>query len=345
MDDKEEGMNVIEGSGLGKESSSSNSDEKIASSSTEKDAVDERNDDKKETMDESKNSSTGTDWISQGISSLWSVWNDASSSSGGGAESNNEREMEKNSMEETMGLSGLKISNEQAEQAWKFIEDGAEMFKKQSEAFMSQASKVVSEFDAEKLQNDAKLFISDANRVLTNAGDGKSGDDIDSSLLLAPWETLSEQDSKYAEKLREELIKLTVDCVYSKEHRNRYFLKGMESMKLDEFVINTENIKKIKGAINHDSNLSRLYAGLVPKYIRDERVFWNRYFYHVDRILRELVRNDGKTKQENRVEHPSDMNSESNASNVKSNPQTVANESSNRDSKRDWDKEIDEIFD
>jgi len=215
----------------------------------------------------------------------------------------------------------------------KTLEESTELIRKQSEALFSQATKVVEGFDTAAIQEQTRSMLRDANVVLTSKGSSQEGflseimnKEPDPSEMKAPWDELSEQDKRFAEKMREALVKMVVDCVYSKQWREKLFLHNVDHVTPLEMT--PENTKRIKGAMFHDKNLSRLYGGVVPKYIRDERVFWGRYFYHCDRILKALIVGGGelhKTEAEKKEEEEI---------------RTGISEQK----RRDWDTEIDEIF-
>lgn len=207
-------------------------------------------------------------------------------------------------------------------------EEQRELLKKQSEALIANARDAIHGLDTEKLQQQTREFIAHAQSVVSNEGSEDPLNNVDESELKAPWDTLGEGEQVYADKLREESIKLVVDCIYSKKYREKYFLSGLDVSKVKPFPMTLENRIRAKGALSHDKNLARLFAGMVPKYIPREEDFWAGYFHHVERILALLVEGKGELKRsEKDIEEEKAIHAE------------VSEEK-----RRDWDTEIDEIF-
>lgn len=118
----------------------------------------------------------------------------------------------------------------------------------------------------------------------------------------APWDeaSLPEGERKYADALREEMLKIVVDSIYSKKRRTQLFL--LESDEIASFSFNyEENSGLALGVLDADQNTRRLRAGLVPQKISEEQ-FWTRYFFHVKRVREELVAHNGVLPVEPSVE-------------------------------------------
>lgn len=194
----------------------------------------------------------------------------------------------------------------------------------------------------------------------------------------APWDEniLPEKERAYATKLREEMGRIVVDAIYSKKKRGDLFLNGTSLRAGYKFDFEG-NAGMAKGALESDGNLRRLRAGLVPRKIKEEE-FWDAYFYHVDRLRRELVANNGELveatgedevdplfaeddEEEEEVLAPlgapgprpklqplpqkGDSNSDAGVEGKAQSKPEIEDDSSTLGGKRDWDEEIDKIFD
>ncbi|KAA8498882.1 hypothetical protein FVE85_6467 [Porphyridium purpureum] len=207
-------------------------------------------------------------------------------------------------------------------------EEQRELLRKQSEAFLSNARGAIENFDAEKLRAQTSQFLAHAQTVVANEGADDPLASVDSSELKAPWDDLGADEQLYAEKMREEAIKLVVDCIYSKKYREKFFLGELDLTAVKPFPMTSENRMRAKGAMLHDKNLARLFAGMVPKYISHEDDFWARYFYNMERILTALIDGKGEMKKsEEDIQEEKAIRTEVSA-----------------EKRRDWDTEIDEIF-
>jgi len=178
--------------------------------------------------------------------------------------------------------------------------------------------------------------------------------------IPAPWdpETLPEKERKYAGKLRERMLKLVVDAIYSRSKRETLFI----TVDIGDFNFDIDmNLPKALSVLEVDPNVRRLRAGLVPGKMK-ENEFWNIYFWHVRHTRRLLIANKGslpsdvENKEEEEElfldksgEQSNAVGSTNNDGDEKSKKENVANAASpantNEDGQKDWDKEIDEIFD
>jgi BSD domain len=119
------------------------------------------------------------------------------------------------------------------------------------------------------------------------------GAGVEVGVTCAPWDaaSLPESEHKFADALREAMLKLTTDSIYSKKKRTALFLSGEAAS--SSFLFDADaNSKAAIAALEVDTNLRRLRTGLVPQKI-SERVFWDEYFHHVQRLRGELVANSG----------------------------------------------------
>jgi hypothetical protein len=109
----------------------------------------------------------------------------------------------------------------------------------------------------------------------------------------APWDkaSLPEAEHKFADKLREEMVKLAAESIYSKKKRTDYFLSGAAQRANFKFNTDADAASAI-AALEADQNMRRLRAGLVPQKI-PETTFWDEYFYQVSHLRALLVANNG----------------------------------------------------
>lgn len=180
---------------------------------------------------------------------------------------------------------------------------------------------------------------------------------------VAPWDAnaLPEEERKYADALRREMLKIVVDCIYSKKKRTELFLSGVAERERFEFRLEDKSGMAM-AALDADGNMRRLRAGLVPGKMK-EGAFWKTYFYHVHRVRQALVANDGVMPQVQGEdvdnEDPAALFGEDGEDEelgggleLAAGRESGSGESEQRerkegvrDGKRNWDDEIDAIFD
>lgn len=174
----------------------------------------------------------------------------------------------------------------------------------------------------------------------------------------APWdvEALPENEKKYASGLRERMLKLVVDAIYSRPRREALFLSGKAAA--DNFTFDADSEpERAMAVLEADPNVKRLRAGLVPAKLK-ENAFWAEYFWHVRHTRRLLVAHNGKlarTSDEDvevfeKCEGVKEAQSEGDSEKVevltdKTDSKTPGNSKAEEGAEKDWDKEIDEIFD
>lgn len=109
----------------------------------------------------------------------------------------------------------------------------------------------------------------------------------------APWDvaSLPEGEKPYADALRQEMLKLVVDAIYSKKKRTSLFLSDVADKARFPFDFDS-HAGAAMAALEADNNMRRLRAGLVPGKMK-EQMFWKTYFYHVHRVRQTLVANGG----------------------------------------------------
>lgn len=200
----------------------------------------------------------------------------------------------------------------------------------------------------------------------------------DTPTAHAPWhpEALPVREREYAEALRERMLRLVVDAIYSRAKREALFLQARA--RADGFAFDAENEpQRAIAVLDADPNVRRLRAGLVPAKL-SEPAFWNEYFWHVRHTRRLLLAHNGKlpdedeeaTRTEAIFQHADQKSSDTAAADVvaKEVVQNVAtNASGGADvgstavettttssstgaaatagGSRNWDDEIDAIFD
>lgn len=175
----------------------------------------------------------------------------------------------------------------------------------------------------------------------------------------APWDAdaLPEAERKHAGALRERMLKLVVDGIYSRAKRESAFLSGRA--RREGFAFDAQDLNGTEaalGVLEADPNVRRLRAGLVPAKMKEED-FWAEYFWHVRHTRRLLLAHGGKLPEEKEdvKVFEKDNEDESAVAETKSEEVTddanekqskpVKREDSESDGVKDWDKEIDEIFD
>ena len=170
----------------------------------------------------------------------------------------------------------------------------------------------------------------------------------------APWdvEALPLNEQQYATALRERMLKLVVDAIYSRPRREALFLSG--SAAADGFTFDADSEpERAMAVLEADPNVKRLRAGLVPAKLK-ENDFWAEYFWHVRHTRRLLLAHDGKLPTTNDdvevFEKPEGAKEEEGdtkkaAASEKSVPRTPEKPKTEDGTEKDWDKEIDEIFD
>ena len=182
-----------------------------------------------------------------------------------------------------------------------------------------------------------------------------------------PWDPsmLKEDERKYSDALRTEMLKIVVDSIYSKKRRTELFLS--QAAQKAQFKFDFESNSGIAlAALEADINMRRLRAGLVPAKMKEDD-FWDNYFYHVERVKRTLRANNGVMPKDS-VDDDVDAATlfaedgedeelavlgESKTSNAKGDIEgtrktqddAVVKDSSKLTDSRNWDDEIDAIFD
>ena len=172
---------------------------------------------------------------------------------------------------------------------------------------------------------------------------------------VPPWDerALPEGERKYADALRKEMLKIVVDAIYSKKRRTELFLGGAADREAFEFDFDGK-AGMAMAALEADSNMRRLRAGLVPGKMKEDE-FWNSYFFHVQRVRQTLLANDGVMPEEERVDDEDaaalfaddgeDEELAALAGPAANGADEGAKEEEAENGKRNWDDEIDAIFD
>lgn len=129
-----------------------------------------------------------------------------------------------------------------------------------------------------------EIFVDGNNTIDGPSGGTKTG---------APWDPASLPDGEkpYGDTLRQEMLKLVVDSIYSRKKRTTLFLSNVADKANFSFDFNA-NAGSAMAALDADKNVRRLRAGLVPGKMK-ENEFWKTYFYHIHRIRQTLVANNG----------------------------------------------------
>ncbi|KAJ8901759.1 hypothetical protein NDN08_003965 [Rhodosorus marinus] len=180
---------------------------------------------------------------------------------------------------------------------------------------------------AQSLLANAKTLANQVPEVVFTQGEEETlaweGEDV------APWNDLPEAEAEHSMALENEMMKIVADSIYSETRRTELFFSGLA--KKNEFKFEyAKDGKHARGSLNADPNLRELRTELVPSAL-SEGAFWDEYFFHVDRLRRQLC--DGVEIQV--VEQPS-------SADVKGATSTSEPPASQ---KRNWDEEIDKIFD
>lgn len=179
-----------------------------------------------------------------------------------------------------------------------------------------------------------------------------------------PWDAsvLPPAEQRYADEIRQQMLKIVVDAIYSKKRRNELFLSGVAQKAQFKFDFEA-NSSMALAALEADTNMRRLRAGLVPQRMREDD-FWDTYFYHVDRIRKTLLANNGVMQEPQRNDDDdaglfSDDDGEAEelavpgerkpaaTSSKKENapkPPGAAGLNAGKTDGRNWDDEIDAIF-
>lgn len=176
---------------------------------------------------------------------------------------------------------------------------------------------------------------------------------------VSPWDkaALPPSELQYADNLRQEMLKIVVDSIYSKKKRIALFLSDVANANNFKFNFD-ENSGMALAALDADTNMRRLRAGLVPGKMTED-AFWTVYFYHVHRVRQALVANNGVIPEPPVDEDDEDPAAlfgnddeeeelaalDSVAPANASSEQTFTNVKPSADGKRNWDDEIDAIFD
>lgn len=160
--------------------------------------------------------------------------------------------------------------------------------------------------DQDELQKHAEVISSSTRELLDKATQKLEQSRAEASEIfvdkgslrggqvgVAPWDvnTLPKEERKYADALRREMLKIVVDCIYSKKKRTELFLSGVAERERFDFRLE-DKAGMAMAALEADGNMRRLRAGLVPGKMKEES-FWKTYFYHVHRVRQALVANDG----------------------------------------------------
>lgn len=179
------------------------------------------------------------------------------------------------------------------------------------------------------------------------------------AVSVAPWDTsaLPEGERKYADTLRQEMLKIVVDAIYSKRKRTELFLSDAAQSQGFSFEL-AKNEGMARAALDADKNMRRLRAGLVPGKM-NENAFWTVYFFHVHRVRQTLVANEGvmpAQQTDDEDDDPAALFGDDDEDEelaaldappkTKPSPAPPDNTSSTTpDGNRNWDDEIDAIFD
>lgn len=188
------------------------------------------------------------------------------------------------------------------------------------------------------------------------------GHHAQSGLAVAPWDVaaLPEGERAFADALRQEMLKIVVDAIYSKKKRTDLFLSGVAERESFQFDFDKHSAMAM-AALDADKNMRRLRAGLVPGKMKED-AFWNTYFYHVHRVRQTLVANNGvmpEAPPEEDDDDPAALFADDgedeelaalNSPGIKAAPADTAIAESDKPTagaggNRNWDDEIDAIFD
>lgn len=177
----------------------------------------------------------------------------------------------------------------------------AEAITSQTKHLIDKATNTLEQSRKEALEifvddDDANTNQSNPNPNTTQTDDHSSAANSAQTTqkALAPWDpdALPERERKHADALRREMLKLVVDAIYSKKKRTALFLSDIASKRgFQPFDLTTHSAEAI-AALDADTNMRRLRAGLVPGKMKED-TFWTTYFFHVHRIRQTLLANDG----------------------------------------------------
>lgn len=225
----------------------------------------------------------------------------------------------------------------------------AEIISSSTRKFIDQASQSLQKGHAEALE------------IFVDAAPAKPAETA--HVPVAPWDlaALPEEEHKYADTLRQEMLKIVVDAIYSKKKRTDLFLSNVAEKNNFKFDFDG-NSSMALAALQADKNMRRLRAGLVPGKMKED-AFWTVYFYHVHRIRQILVANAGVMPEVSVDEDDDDPaalfaddeDEELAALNESTVPKPKTGSQFDApppaptedlpDGKRNWDDEIDAIFD
>lgn len=230
--------------------------------------------------------------------------------------------------------------------------------------------------DQTELQKRAEVITSSTKELLEKAGqslqqgrqdaleifvDKEGGVEKEGKVVVAPWDTaaLPEGEHKFADALRQEMLKIVVDAIYSKKKRTELFLSGMAERERFQFDFDRHSGMAM-AALDADKNMRRLRAGLVPGKMKED-AFWNTYFYHVHRVRQTLVANNGVMPEAPPEEDDDDpavlfaddgedeelaaLNSPAARAAIAEQAKEETSRNGAADGSRNWDDEIDAIFD
>lgn len=254
----------------------------------------------------------------------------------------------------------------------KAIGEQVEFLKKKSGRFVEDVSKSVQsiQINPEEISKRASVISTQTRAVFEQAGESLERSrkealeifiDADArendQLKVAPWDAaaLPENERPYADALRQEMLKIVVDSIYSKKRRMHLFLSDDEQREDFKFDMSA-NSGMAMAALDADKNMRRLRAGLVPGKMTEDK-FWTVYFYHVHRVRQALVANEGvipEQERETEDEDPATLFADdaedeelaafdSTAPNASTAVESLVPK--DKDGKRNWDDEIDAIFD
>lgn len=178
-------------------------------------------------------------------------------------------------------VQNMNLSLDQAE-----LQKRAEVISSSTKILLDKASQSL----AQGRQEAMEIFV-DADP--TAAASGGSSSERGAKMSVSPWDkaALPESEHKYADALRQEMLKIVVDSIYSKKKRTDLFLSGSAESNRFEFNFDA-NSGMAMAALESDKNMRRLRAGLVPGKMKED-LFWTTYFYHVHRVRQTLVANQG----------------------------------------------------
>lgn len=176
-------------------------------------------------------------------------------------------------------VQNINLSLDQAE-----LQKRAEVISSSTRNLLDKASQSLSQGRQEAME----IFV-DADPNSTSSGSAGRGGNIS----VSPWDraALPQSEHKYADSLRQEMLKIVVDSIYSKKKRTDLFLSGVAESNKFEFDFNSKSGMAM-AALESDKNMRRLRAGLVPGKMKED-LFWTTYFYHVHRVRQTLVANQG----------------------------------------------------